>query len=540
MSAADLALVGCRIRTLDPQAPFATAVAARDGVTIAVGDDANIREHCDARTEVIDGKGMTLTPGLTDSHQHVLSAIDVVRGADLTRVRTMEELREAIFGERLRVGPDGWVFGWGLDYGAFGDAPLSNAAIERAVGHQPALLRFMDVHTAIASAAALRLAGVNGAVTFADGSRVVCRNGVPTGELDERSAIELVTAAAPPPSHREAAEAARQALKACSRLGLTAIHVMDGTSASFDLAAELEESGQLDARLVIPVWHQPGTAIEETERQLGSCLRRGRLWRGGVVKFFADGVIETGTGWLLEPDGFGRRTTSIWRSLADYFTAVRHFCDLGFQCVTHAIGDAAVRHALDVYEMAEQRGLIPRNGPRHRIEHVETLADADIGRFAAIGVVASMQPVHLQWRRDDGSDLWTRALGPERTARAFRCAELLASGAIVPLGSDWPVASADPRLGMAWARLRREPRTQRPAFLPDQCLTGLQALEGYTVMAARAAGECAVAGRIKPGFRADFTGFLEDPVECDADTLVDLPITLTVVEGRVVWRSDSV
>jgi predicted amidohydrolase YtcJ len=152
--------------------------------------------------------------------------------------------------------------------------------------------------------------------------------------------------------------------------------------------------------------------------------------------------------------------------------------------------------------------------------------------------VASQQAIHLQWMRPDLSDPWSQALGPERARRAFRTAELRRSGAVLALGSDWPVAGHDPREGMAWARLRRRPGDRdAEAYMPQQRLTAIEALEGYTSEAARAVEDQAVAGRLAPGYRGDLTAFAEDPVECDADDLPQLPVTLTVVDGRVVHRA---
>jgi predicted amidohydrolase YtcJ len=149
-----------------------------------------------------------------------------------------------------------------------------------------------------------------------------------------------------------------------------------------------------------------------------------------------------------------------------------------------------------------------------------------------------MPAIHLQWLRAAGSDPWSRALGPERAARAFRCRDLRASGAVLALGSDWPVAGFDPRAGMAWARLRRPPGDRERAPVgPQQALTAEQALRGYTSEAWRAVAEDARAGRIAEGARADLTGFAADPVECDADDLPHLPVTLTVVAGDVVHRA---
>jgi len=500
---------------------------------VAVGADDEVRGLCGAGTAVIDGRGAALVPGLVDAHQHGLSAATFVRGADLTAVQSMDELRAALAQERERVGEGAWVLGWGMDYNAFIGADFTNAAIEDAVGGSPCLLRSMDAHVGLASKAALAAAGISGPVEFDDASRVVCRDGVPTGELDEPSAVELVARVVPPLTAAETRAMALGILRACSSLGLTAIHQMDGAAATFDLAADLEQAGDLDLRLVIPVWLTPETGPDEIEELLRLGTRRGRLWRGGVAKFFADGVIDVGTGWLLAPDTRGGSTKPYWPDLERYAATVRRFAEAGFQCVTHSTGDAGVRCALDAYKAAGPGA----HGP-HRVEHLETLDDADLPRFAAEGVAASLQPLHMQWRRDDGSDWWSEVLGPARCARAWRCRDLLESGAIVPLGSDWPVASKDPRMGMAWARLRRRPGSERPPFEPGQCLSGLETLEGYTVMAARTVGEELVAGRISEGFRADLTAFAEDPVDVSADDLPDLPVRLTVVDGRVVWRGE--
>jgi predicted amidohydrolase YtcJ len=192
-----------------------------------------------------------------------------------------------------------------------------------------------------------------------------------------------------------------------------------------------------------------------------------------------------------------------------------------------------VRAALDAYRAAGR----PARG-MHRIEHLETLGDEVLARLGPERVAASMQPLHMRWRAADGTDAWARRLGPERAARAFRAGDLLRGGAVVALGSDWPVAPYDPRYGMAWARLRREPGARSAAaFEPAQRLDGLEALEGYTTAAAAVVGDGTLSGRIAPGMRADLTGLGSDPVQAGADDLVDVPVRLTVVGGRVVHRA---
>jgi predicted amidohydrolase YtcJ len=191
-----------------------------------------------------------------------------------------------------------------------------------------------------------------------------------------------------------------------------------------------------------------------------------------------------------------------------------------------------VAAALDAYRDAGARGAAP-----HRIEHLETMRDAELARLAPEGVAASMQPLHAAGLDEPGPFNWRDNLRPEQVANGFRWADVRRSGAILSLGSDWPVVSADPRPGLAWARLRREPgHPDRTPFTPDQALTALEALEGYTTEAARVVGEERVSGRIAPGLRADLTGLGADPVDCPADELPGVPVRLTVVDGRVVFR----
>nr|MBA3450575.1 amidohydrolase family protein [Chloroflexia bacterium] len=246
--------------------------------------------------------------------------------------------------------------------------------------------------------------------------------------------------------------------------------------------------------------------------------------------------VETETAWLVDADSKGQGVQSFWPEPERYAAAVALFAGAGFQCITHAVGDRAVQAALDAYEAA---GHAP--DVHHRIEHIEIVQDRDIGRSARLGVVASRQPLHMDAARADGSDEWAAGVGPERTAAAFRAQTLRASGAIMSLGSDWMVAPFDPRIGMARARLRRTPgRLEMPPRAGNQVLTGVQTLQGYTTGAAMAVSEADRSGQIKPGYRADLTGFAADPVETDADALPDLPVLLTIVAGRVVHDARGV
>ncbi|MCC6314596.1 MAG: amidohydrolase [Thermomicrobiales bacterium] len=531
----DRAIVGAHLRTLDPACPFATAVAMRDGAVVAVGDDAEIRALCDAKTDIVDGVGLHIVPGLTDSHIHPLMSAIRTQGADLTQAATLDEVREVMAAERERTGANGWVRGWGASFEPFLATGIRGDLFNDAVGGQPTYIGFFDGHTAVANASALGIAGVDGPRQFEEASTIVCdERGVPTGELNEWAAMAVVQRVMPQPTEEERYRLFVDAFRKYNQVGLTGLHAMDGAPAEFDILRRMEENGDLTCRVILPLTQTPDT----TEAQMRDHLRHrdehGRRWRGGVAKFFMDGVIESGTAWLIEPDSHNQGGLPFWPDPEAYRRAVALFAGAGFQCVTHAVGDMAVRYALDSYKAA---GAAP--GIHHRIEHIEVVNDADLPRFAAEGVVASMQPLHMMWFEASGADTWSERLGDRRHG-AFRARSLRDSGAIVALGSDWMVASYDPRVGMAWARLRRAGgRPDRAPIVPAQALTPLQALEGYTTESARTVGEANVAGRIAPGFRADLTAFAADPVDCDGDTLATLPVLLTVTDGEIVHRAEA-
>ncbi len=532
---ADLILANARARTLDPVRPAAAWVAVVGGTIACVGDRQDVAPWRGADTQVVDLRGGALLPGLVDSHLHPFLGSEQARGADLTGLHTLEEVLAALRRERLRCGEDEWVRGYALMYEAFDQAGIRAEVIDDAVGGSPALLHFYDFHTTLASTAALGLAGVDGPRSFAEEAEIVCIAGIPTGELREPAAISLVSDLMPEPTEEERLGWYRDTFREMNASGLTGAHVMVGDPVLLDTCRELEARGWLTMRLVVPMHCEPDVTEEQIEQRLAVLAEHGNRWRAGSAKFFIDGVVETGTSWLLEPDDNGRALHPFWPDPTRYADTVGRFARAGFQCITHAVGDRAVRAALDAYLAA---GAAP--GVRHRIEHIETLDDADLPRFAAESVVASMQPIHLEPMRDDRGDPWSRALGPERCDRAFRTRDLLDSGAIVALGSDWPVARFDPRRGMAWARLRREPKcTDVAPYGAGQVLTALETLAGYTTAAAATVGEQHLSGRIAPGFRADLTVMAADPVDADADDLVDIPVVLTVVDGEIVHRAEG-
>ncbi|MEW1547097.1 amidohydrolase [Streptomyces tsukubensis] len=525
MAAADIVLTGAAVRTLDPARPSAEAVAVKDGLIVAVGDAADVREWQGPRTETADLGGAALVPGLTDAHSHPVWGLELASGTDLSAVTDLAGLRAALRDAERR---DGWVLAWGLDHNAFGGRELHHELVEEALDGAPAFIRLYDGHSALVSAAALKAAGIHGPREFVQRASVVCdAGGRPTGHLIEHAAMDLMTEALPKASFAERGARLLELLAGMAATGIASAHVMDLGGDSLELLASVEGSAELPVRLRLAPWCMPGADDEELERLIAVQREHGRAWRVGGVKFFMDGTVEGGTAWLEHADCHGSGTDAFWPDPAAYSAAVHRLHRAGVGTATHAIGDAAVRHVLDTVEALGGRGA---GAPVHRIEHIETVPDDQLGRFARLGVAASMQPPHTAYTRADHSDEWSRRLGPERAARAWRCRDLRDAGAVLALGSDWPIAPYDARRVLATALAPRGAAT-------GHGLTGLMALEGCTTHAALAAGEAAVAGRIAPGYRADLTALGVDPVRASADEIADAPVPLTVSSGRITHRA---
>lgn len=534
---ADLLVTGARVRTLDPARPFAEGVAVRAGRIVAVGDVAAVREEAGGAREHLHVAGGAVLPGLVDAHVHPFRGTDGSRGLALHDIADVAGLRSRLADAAASLRDGEWLLGHGLRYEPFADAGIRAGLIEDVLGGAPAALRFFDMHTLLASRRALELAGVDGPRAFAEHAEVVCDpSGRPTGELREWAAIGLVERAIPhpPPAERRAAYAAT--LRAMNATGLTGAHVMLGDPQLLGVVAELEAEGLLTLRVRMPLWVRPDDDPAAREEWAALRGRGGRRWVCESAKFFADGVIESGTAWLSQPDVNGANVQPFWKDPAAFVAAVAQMAGHGFQCMTHCVGDGAARAALDAYAAAPPSA----SGAPHRVEHLEAVGDEELARLAREGVAASMQPVCMAGLdRDDPDEAWRAALGERATTLGFRCADVRRAGAVLALGSDWQVAEFDPRLGMAWARARRDVR--EPAGTPfrtEQALTPLEALEGHTTHAALAAGEQTVAGRIAPGFRGDLTLFAADPVDAGEEDLPDLPVLATVVDGEVVHRAE--
>lgn len=527
----DIALIGARLRTNTQEYTEATALLLRDGYIDAIGTDAEILAAAEAEgAEVRDLAGAVVTPGLFDSHTHPNWAAEVTAGVDLGGLDSIERIREALAREHGRLPEGAWLRGWNLEYEPFEHTGMLGSLLEDVAPGRPIALICYDLHTALGTAPALAAAGIDGARTFEDTSEIVVdAEGVPTGELREPSAYQLLFAAAPKPTHEEQRDALRDMFRRLAATGLTGGAIMDGNVATVDLLAELEARGELDHRLTVHHWHAVGDTDDDVTRVIENRQRRGRLWQTNAIKLFSDGVIDTGTAWLHEVDAMGDGGAAFWPSWDRFAEVVRAYHDAGMLIATHAVGDYAVSRVLEVYAALPERvGL-----PFHSIEHLEVLSDADVEALRGSGITASMQPLHMQWRSADGADNWAMRLG-DRAATGYRVRDVLDAGVRLTLGSDWPVAQYDPRLGMAWARGRHTPGDgSAHVFEPSQRLSGEEALLAYTLWPAQARGH-ERRGVLEVGAEADLTVWADDPVEATPDELPGVEIVMTIVDGRIV------
>ena len=513
------------------------AIAISGGVIAAVGHGDDILKLRGAHTQVFDLGGAYLTPGLVDGHAHPVSGNDLQVGVDMTGARTAAEMLARLRAEAQRTPPGQWVMGYSLDPIAYAGLPHVADAIEDAVGGRPALVHVFDYHGVAVSRTALTMAGVTGPRTFLGASVIVCDDaGKPTGVLLEPEAIALVKSLVPVPTFAERVVSLRATLNRMAAHGLTGIHVMDANTRSLELFAALEAEADLPLRLHIAPWVNPGATQSDIDEVLAQQSLAGRHWRVCAAKFFIDGTIDGGTGWLHETDTHGEGLAALWTDPSTYQYAARFFAERGVQTITHAIGDKAVRFVLDTLkDVPEER----RRAARHRIEHIETLPDEDIGRFAAEGIIPSMQPSHaVRYTRADHSDNWSSRLGTVRANRAWRSRDITDAGAPVVMGSDWPIAPFDPREILICARFRRlADQTEAEAIRPAQALTGLEALAGLTTIAAHAVHEEAISGTLAPGMRADLTVISVDPITASTEALAAATFMLTMMDGRVTHNA---
>jgi hypothetical protein len=536
---ADLCLINGKIYTQNPARPRASAVAVRAGRILVVGDDDEIRALAGPRARVVDLAGRRVLPGLTDAHFHLYDWALGLRRLPLAGAESLADLRRRLARRATEIAAGDWILGQGWNETRWPEPRIpTRADLDDVATEHPVILWRADMHLAVANSRALQRAGVT-ADTPAPSDGVIDRDasGQPTGVLREL-AINLVSDAVPPPTEEEVVAAMRQGFPQLHRLGVTGVHdyrIMGGADGppAFRAYQRLQAGGELALRLWM---HLPGERLDEAAA-LG--LRTGMgdaRVRVGHLKLFSDGSQSARTAWMLEPYRDTGECGMPLTPMAEIAEAVRRADDAGLAVAVHAIGDRAMRELLDVFERVLKRGRTAVTAPPaapHRIEHVQNVRPDDVARLGRLGVVASVQPLHVT----DDILMVERSVGERgRFSYAFR--DMLAAGATLALGSDAPVADPNPFWGIhaAVTRQRRD-GTPPGGWYPSQRLTVAEAVAGFSLGAARVSGREAELGSIAPGKLADLIVLDRDIFAVDAPEIAGTRVMMTVFDGRVVFEA---
>jgi predicted amidohydrolase YtcJ len=546
---ADTILVHAHIYTVDTKHPWAEALAIRDGRLIAVGSNREIRTYLGPSTQAIDAKGGMVLPGFTDCHVHFMDGSTDLQEVNLEDVKSIAEVQKKIK-EYAAAHPDEpWVLGRGWAYQLFPPNGLPDKKyLDEVVRDRPAYMESFDGHSWWANSKALAAAKIGKDTPDPKGGSFVRdpATGDPTGAVTEDAADALIRKTIPLASRETRLQLLRGGIKLANQSGLVRVHVLGGVNAgrddlqNVDLLEELRRAGELTLRFYLAYRLDPP---EVTEKQLKEAVAAKERYHddwiaAGGAKIFLDGVIETNTAAMLAPYSNNPAMSGdlLWEPAA-YKRYVSELDKRGIQVFTHAIGDRAIRLALDAYEnAAESNGTTDL---RHRIEHIEDPAAADIPRFGKLGVIASMQPLHA-YPDEDTLGIWSVNVGPERAQRGWPLQSIQKAGGVLAFGSDWPIVTLSPWPGLQNA-VTRQTTDGKPAggWLPSERVTLADALKGYTLNAAFAGHREKDEGSLEVGKLADFIVISQDIFKVAPSKISDTQVLLTVVGGRVAYKSES-
>ncbi|MGD0303559.1 MAG: amidohydrolase [Candidatus Acidiferrales bacterium] len=530
--AADLIITNAKIWTVDAAMPAAQAVAVLGDRIVAVGSNADVDSWRGAQTRVVDAGGKLLLPGFNDAHLHFVSGGTQLDSVQLTDSTSAAEFARRI-GERAKSTPKGeWILGGDWDDTKWTPAALpTKEMIDPVTGDTPVFVARYDGHMALANSAALRIAGITANTPDPPGGVIVRdAHGEPTGALKD-AAMDAVFKVIPDMPHDQRVRAVKRALAHAAAVGVTSAQDMTPEFADVSVYGELLEKGELTTRIYA------AHVIENVDdlAKIGIHHAFGGPWlRIGAVKAFADGSLGSRTAYFFDPysDEPGNRgllsagmhPISLMRDRMMTADAA------GIQICTHAIGDAGISTTLDIYSDVEKaHGEADR---RWRIEHSQHVAAKDFDRYAALHVIASVQPYHAI---DDGR--WAEPrIGHDRATRTYAFRTFLNHGVHLAFGTDWDVAPLNPLLGIYAAVTRATLDGKNPGgWIPEQKLTVAEAVEAYTMGSAYAEFQEREKGSITVGKLADFVLLSDDIFTIAPEKIRDVTITATWAGGKQTW-----
>ncbi len=530
---ADLILVNGRVYTVDDTRPMVSAFAVKNGRILFAGSDGEVRALAGARTRVIDAGGGIVIPGMVDAHAHLLGLGTSLSNVKLAGSRSYEEVIARVTAHARSAKAGEWIVGRGWDQNLWPDRQFPNhEALSRAFPSNPIVLTRIDGHAVLANAMAMRAAKVTSASRDPEGGLII-RNAdnSPAGVFVD-NATDLVGRAIPNSTPAQTRAAILAAVEEANKWGLIGVHDVGQSRRTIDMYESLAREGKFNLRnYVLVTGSSKADVAHYLARGPRSAMYDGRLWVRSI-KLYADGALgsrgaallapysddSTNSGLLLTPPAEIQRIAT---------AALRG----GFQVSTHAIGDRGNRIALDAHEAALK--AVPTADHRFRIEHSQVIAPTDIPRFAALGVIPSMQASHQT------SDMrWAEVrVGPDRIKGAYAWRSLLNTGVIIPNGSDFPVEEVNPLISFHSA-ISRQDATNWPqgGWYPNQVMTREEALKGMTIWPAYAAFQEKVMGSISPGKYADFVILDRDIMTVPASEILQTRVMSTYLGGKAVYQ----
>lgn len=535
----ELVLFNAHVITMNPQQPSAEALAIQDEKIIWVGTNDDAKRLAQNSARAIDLHGAAVLPGLIDAHGHLLSL-----GQSLLKLnlKDVPDEREAVARVKQKVAatpPNEWIQGWGWDEGKWASHYPTNDALSEVSPNNPVYLVGLHTFAAWANKRALALAGITKDTPDPENGKILRdeKSGEPTGILLNR-AQDLVAKVIPPMTLDQAKNAIELAAHECLRNGLTEVHDAQVTPLMLEAFRALVREKRMPLRVYVMLDGANKSLVDEWLSR-GPEIDPNHRFSIRAFKLFADGALGSRGAALLAPYADAPQTQGVMTTPgSQVYDLTLRGLQRGFQICTHAIGDAANRSVLDAYARAMQdlRDARPTFLWRLRIEHAQVLAPEDIPRFAKLGVIASMQPVHAT------SDMpWAeKRLGPERIKGAYAWRSVLATGAHVPFSSDFPGETLNPFYGVYGAVTRQDPSGNPPgAWYPQQKVTLDEALRGYTTEAAYAGFEENVKGQIAPGRLADLTVISSDITHVPPRQILSIKVLQTFISGKSVYEAGS-
>ena len=551
----DIIIHSGKVLTMDESRPNAEAIHIKRNIIERIGSNQEILSKKQHETKIISAEGKTIMPGFIDSHIHIFPGSDSLGKLNLTNAYTFDEVKD-LTQKYINENEDlNFIEGTGVHYSVFKEAEkATRLQLDEIIEDKSLLLIAPDHHTGWANTKALSEASILEGFALPEGNEVVMSaDGYAEGMLKENEAIKLVSAQqlprrsrlgldtggepSPEPDDQERnidKKILKKGLAHLAKLGITSVHNMDGNFYTLELLDEIQRENSLTCRVKVPFHFKP----EMDAKKLDSALEMHRRWNtrflnSGLVKFFMDGVIGSGTAFLIDDYA----DTPKWKGEAlfseDRFKKlVTKVDEMGLQIAVHAIGDAAVNRVLNAYDYA--RKVNGRRDSRHRIEHIELIQKSDIKRLKELDVIASMQPVHPPG--SDGLPLEPELskIGKNRFNEAYAWKSIKTCGSIVIFSTDWPVSNVDP-LNCIFNALNRELWTKETM---DQRLNLYETLSAYTKLGAYAEFKETKKGMLKEGYFADLIILSDEIDQIKSAQIKELEVELTMVDGKIVYKKN--